>query len=84
LQGFLDAYCELHPRACCRSVDLWRAYESWAEEYHERFPLSRRAFSAQLKAHGCRADRTKAARIWRGITIAPEAAHQKVTKDDER
>lgn len=69
LQGFLDAYCELHPRAWCRSVHLWQAYEHWVEEYQERYPLSRRAFIAQLKAHGCRADRTMTARIWRGIAI---------------
>ncbi len=69
LQGFLDARCELHPRAWSRAGDLWQAYERWAEEHQERFLLSRRAFLTQLKAHGCRADRTNTARIWRGITI---------------
>ena len=69
LQEFLSACCELHPRAWCRSADLWRAYEHWAEERQERFPLSRGAFITQLKAHGCRTDRTKIARIWRGIAL---------------
>ncbi|HEU5377535.1 MAG TPA: FxSxx-COOH system tetratricopeptide repeat protein [Ktedonobacteraceae bacterium] len=69
LQGFLDACCDLHPHAWCRSADLWQAYVHWAEEQHERFPLSRGAFIAQLKAHGCRADRTRTARIWRGIAL---------------
>jgi tetratricopeptide (TPR) repeat protein len=73
LQGFLNACCELHPRAWCRSVDLWQAYEHWGEEHQERFPLSRRAFTAQLKAHGYRADRTNAARIWRGIAVVDNA-----------
>ncbi len=69
LRGFLEACCELHPDAWCRSADLWRAYEDRVEEYQERFPLSRGAFIAQLKAHGFRADRTTSARIWRGITL---------------
>jgi tetratricopeptide (TPR) repeat protein/DNA-binding XRE family transcriptional regulator len=69
LQEFLKACCELHPRAWCRSADLWQAYEHWAEEHQERYPLSREAFLTQVKAHGCRTDRTKAMRIWRGITL---------------
>lgn len=56
--GFLQACSELHPRAWCRSADLWRSYEGWVQEQQEPFPLSRRAFTAQLKAHGCHADRT--------------------------
>lgn len=69
LQKFLDTCCEFHPRAWCRSADLWQAYEQWVAECQERYPLSRGAFSAQLKAHACRADRTKTTRIWRGIAL---------------
>jgi tetratricopeptide (TPR) repeat protein len=69
LQEFLHVCCELHPRAWSRSSDLWGAYQRWVQEYHERFPLSRRAFAAQLRMHGCRPDHTKTARIWRGISI---------------
>ncbi len=69
LQNFLDACCELHPRAWCRSADLWQAYERWSRTYQERYPLSRTTFTQQLKALGCRADRTNSARIWRGITV---------------
>jgi DNA-binding XRE family transcriptional regulator len=69
LRAFLDVCCEQHPRAWCRSSDIWQAYERWSREHHERYPLSRRAFVAQLKVHGCRADRTKTARIWRGIAL---------------
>ena len=72
LQAFLDACCDLHPRAWCRSADLWQAYLQWVEDHQERYPLSRSAFIAQLKTHGCRAGRTKTARIWRGI--APSAS----------
>jgi tetratricopeptide (TPR) repeat protein/transcriptional regulator with XRE-family HTH domain len=83
LQEFLDACCELHPRARCRSADLWQAYVHWAEE-HERFPLSRRALTTQLKAVGCQTNRTSTARIWCGITIISETGHQKMTEDDRR
>lgn len=69
LQEFLDVCCELHPRAWCRSADLWQAYTQWVEDNQERYSLSRAAFIAQLKRHGCRADRTMTARIWRGIAL---------------
>ena len=69
LEEFLTACCELHPRAWCRSADLWQTYQQWTEEHDERYPFSRRAFIIQLKVHGCRADRTTAARIWRGIAL---------------
>ena len=69
LQEFLDACCELHSHAWCRSADLWQAYQQWVEGQQERYPLSRGAFIAQLKAYGCRADRTNSARIWHGITL---------------
>jgi tetratricopeptide (TPR) repeat protein len=68
-QEFLTACCEVHPRAWCRSADLWRAYLCWTQEHQGRFPLSRRAFSAHLNSHGCQADRTNTARIWRGIAL---------------
>jgi tetratricopeptide (TPR) repeat protein len=70
LGAFLTACCERHPLAWCRSADLWRAYQQWTAQQHERYSLSRGAFIAQLKRHGCRADRTKTARIWRGIALA--------------
>ena len=69
LQGFLEACCELHPRAWCRISDLWQAYEHWVDERHEHVPLPRRTFAAHLKAYGCCTDRTNTARIWRGITL---------------
>jgi tetratricopeptide (TPR) repeat protein/transcriptional regulator with XRE-family HTH domain len=71
-QAFLDACCEQHPRAWCRSADLWQAYQQWSGEHQERYRLSRGAFIAQLKAHGCRADRINIARIWRGIVLVNE------------
>ncbi len=69
LRGFLDACCELHPRAWCQASTLWQVYTQWAQDRQERFPLSRSAFVAQLKAHGCQAARTNAARTWRGIAL---------------
>jgi tetratricopeptide (TPR) repeat protein len=69
LRAFLAARCHLHPRAWCRFADLWQAYLEWTENQHERYPLSQRAFGAQLERHGCRRDRTKTARIWRGIAL---------------
>lgn len=72
LRAFLDARCVLHSRAWCRSSDLWHAYLLWAEECQEQYLLSRGAFIAQLKAHGCGADRTKSTRIWRGVALVKQ------------
>lgn len=74
LQAFLNAHCELHSQAWCRSAELWRAYQQWVEQHQERYPLARGAFIAQLKAHGCRAERTMSARIWRGIALVKKEA----------
>jgi hypothetical protein len=71
LHGFLEACCELHPRAAVRSADLWHAYQRWAMDQRERYPLPRGAFIARLKALGYHPDRTKLARIWRGIGLVP-------------
>ncbi len=69
LQEFLDACCELHPLAWCRIRDLWQTYEHWTASTQKHVPLSRRAFAAQMRARGCRPDRTSRARIWRGIRL---------------
>ena len=80
LQEFLTTCCELHPRAWSRSTELWEAYTHWAEKYRDRYPLSRGAFIAQLKEHGCRTDRTKTARIWHGIALVKSST---MTEGDE-
>jgi tetratricopeptide (TPR) repeat protein/transcriptional regulator with XRE-family HTH domain len=69
LQEFLISCCELHTLAWCRISDLWQTYAQWTALHQRYIPLSRRAFAAQVKALGCRADRTSTARIWRGITL---------------
>lgn len=68
-QAFLDTCCELDPLAWCRIRDLWGAYAHWTASCQGRIPLSRRTFAAQVKARGCRVDRTSTARIWRGIRL---------------
>jgi tetratricopeptide (TPR) repeat protein len=76
-QDFLHACCNLHARAWSRSSELWQVYEQWSKHHQEHFPLSRRAFTNQLKAHGCRADRTNTDRIWRGIAIVTRNSDKK-------
>ena len=78
-EAFLTACCECHPYAWCSSSDLWQAYEHWVEERQEPYPLSRMAFTQQLKEAGCWTDRTNRARIWRGITLV---ARENVTGSD--
>lgn len=71
---FLKACCEQHPRAWCRSADLWEAYLCWTQTSQERHPLSQGAFIAQLKVRGYRADRTNTVRIWRGIALVKDGS----------
>ena len=59
----------MHPRAWCHAAELWQAYTCWVEHSQERYLLSRGEFIAQLRSHGCNADRTKTARIWRGVAL---------------
>jgi tetratricopeptide (TPR) repeat protein len=73
LRGFLDACCELRPLAWCRISDLWHSYEQWTASSNGHLPLPRRAFAAQVEALGCRKDRTRAARIWRGIRLVDKS-----------
>ncbi len=76
IQDFFVRCCKLHPLACCRISDLWHAYEQWSASRLGQVPLSRRAFAAQVQAHGCRTDRTSKARIWRGIELLPQVVEQ--------
>jgi len=69
VQEFLASCCELHLLAWCLIRDLWQTYAHWTAACQGRIPLPRRAFAAQLKALGCRVDRTSTARIWRGIRL---------------
>lgn len=73
LQAFLAACCELHPLAWCAIRELWDSYERWTATEQRCVPLSRRVFAAQLKAQGCRIDRTSIARIWRGIRLVSKS-----------
>jgi hypothetical protein len=52
----LNSRCEQHPRSWCLSADLWLAYKRWVEKRQERYPLSRMAFTQQLREAGCRTD----------------------------
>jgi tetratricopeptide (TPR) repeat protein/DNA-binding XRE family transcriptional regulator len=69
LQEFLDTCCELHPLAWCRISELWHAYTQWTVFVRHALPHARRAFTSQIKAHGCRPDRTSTMRLWRGIRL---------------
>lgn len=69
LEAFLAACCELHPLAWCTIRELWDTYTRWTTAEQGCVPLPRRALAAQLKARGCRVDRTSTVRIWRGIRL---------------
>jgi tetratricopeptide (TPR) repeat protein/transcriptional regulator with XRE-family HTH domain len=69
LEAFLAACCELHPLAWCTIRELWDTYARWTTAEQGCVPLPRRALAAQLKARGCRVDRTSTVRIWRGLRL---------------
>lgn len=76
LADFFADCCTLHPETWCKSSDLWKRYERWAEENGEKYLLSRVKFGERLEAAGCRPARRRFSgvltRSWEGIGIKTE------------
>ncbi|MCU1324665.1 MAG: hypothetical protein JWN34_35 [Bryobacterales bacterium] len=78
LKEFLDDYCLLDEEELyIKASELGQAYEYWAKQNRERYPLGREAFNERLQAKGLKQSRSrridgKQARAWEGINIRPE------------
>jgi len=59
--------------------DLRAAYEKWCFETGEQ-AWKAPAMAAQLQERGCTQHRTNAARLWRGIALAGDAAEELSTR----
>ena len=68
---FVDDRCEIGTLFSCASIDLWKAYERWAEESGIRYTLTRQKFGEHLKSLGLEPDRKgpKRVRIYQGIDL---------------
>ncbi len=69
LQDFFGEYCILEPGATTPSASLWTAYQSWAKDAGERWPLNRKRFADALIAHELVDTKFRGQRAWRGIRL---------------
>ena len=86
LKDFFAERCVFEPAAWVRRDDLSKAYQEWLRDAGEE-GLSRRAFNARLRDHGCqpaqRRDGEKRPKGWDGIRLRsddepePEERHRK-------
>lgn len=77
LKDFIATRCELHPNALSSASELWAAYQQWAKESKERFPVrAQNAFGRYLKTIGCVRYRTNTVRMWRGIALRKSRSQQ--------
>jgi len=77
IKEFLDDYCEIDSSLFVRASDLGAAYEYWAKQAREKYPLGREAFVERLQAKGLKQNRGrrmagKQTRTWEGIGIKAE------------
>ncbi|RJP65466.1 MAG: hypothetical protein C4532_17700 [Candidatus Abyssobacteria bacterium SURF_17] len=68
LSDFLNERCVLEPNACEKAADLNHAFREWCDKNGER-TMSAYAFGLQLKERGFHQDRTRSARIWKGLRL---------------
>lgn len=66
---FIEECCLLDEHLSVSAHHLRQAYEAWCAEAGER-PWSAKAVAPHLTDRGCTLDRTKSARVWRGISTA--------------
>ncbi len=69
LRPFFDDRCLIGPNESVASSELYFAYRTWAESNGER-PATSTTFGRRLNDRGFRSERTKKARVWRGLTLA--------------
>lgn len=69
LTEFLEAKCFERPEAVTTGKDLWAAYETWAKDTGERYPLGRKTFSQELARRFLPDKGTKGVRVLKGVGL---------------
>jgi putative DNA primase/helicase len=69
LPELLRDCCVMGPRYTVVTTQLLEAYEAWCRKMHEK-PMSVAMFSCGLQFHGCRKDRNKKQRFYKGLRLA--------------
>jgi phage/plasmid-associated DNA primase len=82
LQDFIAERCVVAPGAWATVEGLWTAYERWAHDAGEKYPLTRRQFGDRLTRRGVPPDKgTGGIRVRRGIgLIATDADDDRVAE----
>ena len=68
---FLEERCVRTANARVLSIDLYREYKAWAEQYGET-PVSHKAFASMMSERGFKKSRTKKGLLYAGIGIRIE------------
>ena len=68
---FLEERCVRTANARVLSIDLYREYKAWAEQYGET-PVSHKAFASMMSERGFKKSRTKKGLLYAGIGIRLE------------
>jgi len=71
LAAFIEECCEVDADARVRSSDLWAKWQAWAQAHGEQAG-SRAEWIDALRGRGFVVDRTKSARLWRGLRLLPD------------
>jgi len=69
LREFLEERCTLDPSAQATNPEIWTAYQEWAKEAGEKYPLGRKRFSQALFARGLDQHTTGDTRYWIGLEV---------------
>jgi P4 family phage/plasmid primase-like protien len=81
LKDFIEDCCHVDSGAFVKATDLTAAYERWAKQTRERFPLGREGLAERLHAKGFEQSRSrridgKQARTWEGIELLLEVVKE--------
>jgi putative DNA primase/helicase len=66
--AFLDEKCVLASTTSVKTSDLKKAYQDWCEENKED-PVGPKIFASLLESRGCKAGKSNAVRVWKGIDL---------------
>ncbi len=70
LKEFYAECCFFDPQAQVTRAAMWEAYQQWAKENGERWPVTNKALADRLRSKGCKDGRSgNRGRYWKGVGL---------------
>ena len=66
--GFIEDKCKFGAGMACSASEIWRAFQAYCQDIGE-LPVSQKALGMRLTKSGCKSERTRVGKRWRGISI---------------